>query len=143
MRALDEALMNSKQVLASTRRCHEVKMRAKDVDAEGWTQITGSPEQGITDSDASSIDTPLRYEVPRGIQEAEGNITHPAGSHPVLEAPGRYREFALLICQEIGTEDVHQDGLKRLLRLETLDPIRFEHSVPSSVVETEDVHGRQ
>lgn len=48
-----------------------------DEDFETWTQIAGPLDEDMSDSDASSIDEPIQYQILRAIRKAELTTTKP------------------------------------------------------------------
>ena len=87
----------------------------EDADSITWTQISGPSNEDMSDSDESSLDTAVQYQIPTAIQEAEKSATDQvSGVHKVPEVHRRYNDFALALCKETATEVADQHVLKGL-----------------------------
>ena len=100
----------------------------EDEDTESWTQIPGPAEEDMSDSDESSFDTAVQYQIPTAVQKAEEDTTHHlSGLHTVSDVHRRYQAFALLLCKETTTEDACQRVLEGLsIAIDTARSIRLD-----------------
>ncbi len=82
----------------------------------------------MSDSDNSTSDTTMQYQIPRAIRIVEQSNTHqPSGLHTIQQIHSRYKGFALLLCKETDTEYAHLHLLEGLpIAVDTAKSIRLD-----------------